>query len=224
MLGHLLLVVAIVFGINLMPAFGPPTWAVLVYFRFRYGDIPVPALIVCGALAATAGRYVLALAFRAFGSKLPAERRESLEVLGRAIGSNRKGTIASFAFWVVSPIPSAQMFEAAGMARVSLKPIAAGFFVGRLVSYSIYVAGASAAHESLRHVFSKGLTSPQAIAVQVASIAALIIMVKVDWPSTIDRVRAWWAKRHGRPAPEPIRDSLLAEHAGSTGPSDQAQS
>lgn len=216
MLGRLLLAVAVVFVVNLLPAFGPPTWAVLVYFRFRYGDIPVPALIVCGALASTAGRCVLALAFRAFGSKLPAERRESLELLGRAIGGNRKGLIAGFTFFVVSPIPSAQMFEAAGIARISLKPILAAFFLGRLISYSIYVTGASAAHNSLRHLFSKGWASPQAIAVQLVAIAALIITVKVDWPSTIDRIRAWWAVRHGQPKPAPIRDRLLAEPTGST--------
>jgi hypothetical protein len=30
-----LLVVGSIFGINLLPAFGPPTWAVLVFFRGR---------------------------------------------------------------------------------------------------------------------------------------------------------------------------------------------
>jgi hypothetical protein len=38
---HLSLAVAVVFGINLMPAFGPPTWAVLVFFRFRYPAFPL---------------------------------------------------------------------------------------------------------------------------------------------------------------------------------------
>jgi hypothetical protein len=74
-----------------MPAFGPPTWAVLVFFRFRYPEIPAPALIVGGAIAATPGRLVLALAFRAFGTKLPAKRRESLEVLGHVLGEQRGG-------------------------------------------------------------------------------------------------------------------------------------
>lgn len=81
MIVQLLIVAAVVFGINVLPAFAPPTWTVLVYFRFRYGDIPVPALILVGAGAATAGRFVLARAFGVFGRKLPAERTESLEVL-----------------------------------------------------------------------------------------------------------------------------------------------
>ena len=32
-----------------------------------------------------------------------------------------------------------------------------------------------------------------------------------DWPSTIDRLRACWAARRGRPKPPPIRDSLMPE-------------
>src|SRR5260370_26033246 len=83
---HLLLVVAVVFGVNLLPAFGPPTWALLVFFRFRYPDIPAPALIVAGAVAATSGRLLLALAFPAFATKPPANRPAVLQVLGHTIG------------------------------------------------------------------------------------------------------------------------------------------
>src|SRR5260370_38573533 len=97
-----------------MPAFGPPTWAVLVFFRFRYPEIPAPALIVAGALAAASGRFLLALAFRAFGTKLPAKRQESLQVLGHAIGETRGGLLASFARFAVAPCPSAQMVWGAG--------------------------------------------------------------------------------------------------------------
>lgn len=37
---HLLAVIGIVFAINLLPAFGPPTWAVLVFSRFQWRDVP----------------------------------------------------------------------------------------------------------------------------------------------------------------------------------------
>jgi hypothetical protein len=112
---HLLVAAVAVLGVNLMPAFGPPTWAVLVFFAFRYPDRSTPALVITGAVAATTGRLLLALAFRAFGTKLPAKRRESLEVLGGVLGQSRAGLAASFAF-----------------------------FFGRLISYSVYVTGASA--------------------------------------------------------------------------------
>jgi hypothetical protein len=208
---HLLLVVAVVFGLNLLPALGPPTWAVLVFFRFRYPDVAAPALIVAGAVAATAGRLVLALVFRTFGTKLPAKRQENLQVLGHAIGESRGGLLASFALFAVAPLPSAQLFEAAGLAQIPLRPLLAAFFLGRLVSYSIYVAGASVAHESLSHMFSKGFFSPQAIATELFSVGLLVAIVLIDWPSVIDKVRGWWAMRRGRPAPAPIRQQLMVD-------------
>jgi uncharacterized membrane protein YdjX (TVP38/TMEM64 family) len=197
---HLSLVLAVVFGINLLPALGPPTWAVLVFFRFRYPDIPAPALIVAGAVAAVAGRLLLALAFRAFGKWLPAKRQESLRALGRVIGETRGGLVTSFVLFAVAPLPSAQLFEAAGLSRARLRPLLAAFFVGRLVSYSIYVGAASAAHDSLDHLLAKGFFSPQAIATELVSVALLIAVVLIDWPSVIDRSRRWWAAKRGRRA------------------------
>jgi hypothetical protein len=194
-----------------MPAFGPPTWAVLVFFRFRYPDIPAPALVVGGAVAASAGRLLLALAFRALGTKLPAKRRESLLVLGHLFGERRGGLLASFALFATAPIPSAQLFEAAGLAGVRLLPLLAAFLLGRLISYTGYVTVASVAHHSLRHVFDEGLLSPQAIATQLLGIAVLAAFVFVDWPAVIDKLRGWWAARHGRPAPPPIREVVAAE-------------
>jgi membrane protein YqaA with SNARE-associated domain len=206
---HLLLALAVVFGINLLPAFGPPTFAVLIFFRFRYGDIPVVGLIIGGALAAATGRFLLARAFSAFGRKLPAKRTESLEALGRLLGQSRGGLISSFIFFAVAPVPSAQMFEAAGLARIRLGPILGAFFVGRLVSYSLYVGAATAAHNSVANVFRRGFTSPQAIAAQLIAVALVVALVSVDWLSTIDKLRAWWAGRRGRPKPRPIRETLM---------------
>ena len=212
MLTHFLAAVSVVFGINLLPALGPPTWAVLVFFRYRYPEIPAPALIVGGAVAAAAGRLLLALAFRAFGSRLPRKRQESMQVLGHAIGESRMGLLASFALFAVAPLPSAQLFEAAGLARTRLDRLLAAFFVGRLVSYSIYVGAASAAHQSLTRLFTKGLFSPQAIATTLVGVALLVAVVVIDWPSVIDRMRGWWAARRGLPAPRPIRESLMPDN------------
>jgi uncharacterized membrane protein YdjX (TVP38/TMEM64 family) len=216
MLLHLLAVVGIVFGINLLPALGPPTWAVLVFFRFRYPEIPLAALIVGGAAASASGRLVLAVAFRAFGTKLPPTRQESLQIVGRLIGESRRGLLASFALFAVAPFPSAQMFEAAGLARIHLRPVLVAFFAGRLVSYSIYVGTASAAHESLSRVFAKGLLSPEAIATAIIGLILLIAIVLIDWPSTIDRARNWWAAKRGQPAPPPIRQSLSLDSPSAT--------
>jgi hypothetical protein len=96
-----------------------------------------------------------------------------------------------------------------GLARVRLRPLLAAFFLGRLVSYSIYVSAASAAHDSLSHLFDKGLFSPEALATQFIGFAVLIAVVLIDWPAVIDNARGWWATRRGQPAPPSIRQSAL---------------
>ena len=69
-----LAVFAIVFGVNLLPAFGPPTWAILVFTRLHWHLNPV-ALVVIGAVAAASGRYLLARGARRFSGRLPARMR-----------------------------------------------------------------------------------------------------------------------------------------------------
>jgi hypothetical protein len=49
MLGYLALA-GVVFGVNLLPAFGPPTWSGLVFFRLQ-SNVPAVPLVLIGALA-----------------------------------------------------------------------------------------------------------------------------------------------------------------------------
>jgi hypothetical protein len=51
----------------------------------------------------------------------------------------------------------------------------------------------------------QGLTSPSAIAIQGASLAAVVLMIKVDWIKVIDSTRARVARMRGRPAPASVR-------------------
>ena len=157
---QLCIAVGVVFGINLMPVFGPPTWAVLVFFRFRYPEIHAVVLIVGGALAAVGGRWLLALTFRRFGEHLPRSRQESLGALGKVIGESRGGFVCKL--WVVCgcAVAVAQMFEAAGLARIRLGPLLAAFFVGRLLSYSFYVGTASAAAQPAQPAVQPWHSSP----------------------------------------------------------------
>ena len=72
---------------------------------------------------------------------------------------------------------------------MALVPLTLAFFAGRLVSYSIYVAAASAARHSLGSVFQKAFTSPLGIALQVIMLAGLVALVRVDWAKVLNRRR-----------------------------------
>ncbi len=183
-----LVVAGSIFGINLLPAFGPPTWAVLVFFRLN-SDLPAVPLVLVGAVAAASGRFVLASVARRFRSRFSAKRLQSLEVAEQALVGSRGKAAAGLGLFALSPVPSAQLFVAAGLLTVPLLPVTAVFFAGRLVSYSIYVAAASAAKDSLGAVLTDAIGSPLGIAFQVVMLAGLVLLLRVDWAARL---------RHGR--------------------------
>ena len=128
-----LLLAGVVFGVNLLPAFGPPTWAVLVFFRLQSNLAAIP-LVLIGALAAACGRLVLAHGSRRFRSRLSPKRIENLEAVRNAIAGGPKRAVAGLALFALSPVPSAQLFVAAGLVDASLVPLTAVFFAGRIIS------------------------------------------------------------------------------------------
>jgi membrane protein YqaA with SNARE-associated domain len=181
-----LLVLATIFGINLLPAFGPPTWAVLVFFRLN-SDLPAVPLVLLGALAAASGRLVLAATTRRFRSRFSAERRENLEAAEEVLVGSSGKALAGLGLFALSPVPSAQLFIAAGLLTVPLVPLTVAFFAGRLVSYSIYVAAATAARDSLGAVLGDAFGSPLGIALQLAMLAGLVLLLRFDWAGTLRR-------------------------------------
>jgi uncharacterized membrane protein YdjX (TVP38/TMEM64 family) len=186
-----LLLFAVVLGVNLLPAFGPPTWTILVLFTLQSDLAPVPA-ILGAAIAAALGRLLLACAFRLLGHRLPARIRRNLGAARKAVEKNRRNTILALGLFALSPLPSAQLFEAAGLACIRLLPFTAAFFAGRTISYSIYVFTAAGLREtSLGDTFKRSLTSPAGIALQVAMILALVGFAWIDWGK-------WLGGRHGK--------------------------
>lgn len=171
---------AVVFGINLLPAFGPPTWSVLVFARLHWHLNPV-ALVLLGASAAMAGRYLLARAAQHFSGRLPARLHDNLEDARALIERKRVGAVALFGVFVISPLPSAQLFLAAGLLDLPLGLLSVAFFLGRLVSYSIYVSVATIADKQLGNVVGRLFGSPWSIAVQVGLLAVVCVLPFIRW-------------------------------------------
>ena len=198
-----LAVAGLVFAINLLPAFGPPTSAVLVSITLSVDLAPVP-LVACGALAAASGRYVLASGTRRLRPRLSKRRREHLEALEGRLTVHRSRTIAGLGLFALSPVPSGQLFVAAGLMRVPLLPLTVAFFCGRLVSYSIYVAGAAAIRESLGDAIVDGVRSPLGLAAQLLAVGALVLLLRVDWADRLGGGRSDETSPGADP-PEPRR-------------------
>jgi membrane protein YqaA with SNARE-associated domain len=177
---------AIVFGVNLLPAFGPPTWSVLVFTRLHWHLNPV-ALVLLGAVAAMSGRYLLARGARHFKGRVPSRMRDNLEDARTLLERKRVGAIALFVVFVVSPLPSAQLFLAAGLLDLPLGLLTLAFFLGRLVSYSIYVSVATLADKQLGNVVGQIFGSPWSIALQVVLLVGVCLLPLVKWRRFLDR-------------------------------------
>jgi hypothetical protein len=179
-MGDYAIALGVVFVVNLMPAFGPPTWSVLVFFYLTFSLEPI-LLVPAGALAAASGRLVLATTTRRFRAQFSPERVANLAALEEALTRDRIRAGGGLMLFAVSPLPSAQLFVGAGLLTVPLVPLTAAFFCGRIVSYTLYVGAATAASESLGAIIGDAFTSPVGIALQLLMLAGLVAILRVDW-------------------------------------------
>lgn len=176
----------IVLGFNLLPAFGPPTWTLLVFARLNWHMNPV-ALVVIGAIAAASGRYLLARGARRFRGLLSEKRRGNLAAASDALLRRRASVLATLIVFAVSPLPSAQLFVAAGLLEMDLVPLTLAFLAGRLVSYSLYLSAASLAERHFGNVLGRIFGSPWSIAGQLILVAGVSVLPFVNWKSVLEQ-------------------------------------
>ena len=166
---------------NLMPAFAPPTWAVLVLFSLNT-NLHSIVIVAVGAVFAGTGRYLLARATGLFRNRISKNSLANLEAAQTLLTENTSRKLFTIGMFVLSPLPSAQLFEAAGLMGVRLLPLTIAFFSGRIVTYNFYVFGASElkAH-GIGELVSKEFTSIWAILFQLVMIASVVLLTRIDW-------------------------------------------
>jgi uncharacterized membrane protein YdjX (TVP38/TMEM64 family) len=171
----------VVLFFNLMPAFAPPTWAALVLFSLNTELHPI-VIVAVGAIFAGTGRYLLARATGLFRNRISKKSLSNLEAAQTLLTENTSRKLLTIGMFVISPLPSAQLFEAAGLMGVRLLPLTIAFFSGRIITYNFYVFGASElkAH-GIGDLITKEFTSVWAILFQVVMIASVVLITRIDW-------------------------------------------
>lgn len=170
-----------IFIVNVMPAFMPPTWAILSYFTIKY-DLALLPTILIGVICAVAGRVVLyflaAHLLRRFLSKGTLANFDSLR---NYLSSREKITLPFIFAYAFSPIPSNQLFIVAGLTHFNIKLLTFSFFVGRLLSYSFWVGLANTASNTLEEIFAEHFTRTTSIIIEVIGITFLILVSRINW-------------------------------------------
>jgi membrane protein YqaA with SNARE-associated domain len=171
----------VVLFFNLMPAFAPPTWTALVLFSLNTDLHPI-VIVAVGAVFAGTGRYLLARATGLFRNRISKKSLSNLEAAQTLLTKNTSRKLLSIGLFVLSPLPSAQLFEAAGLMGVRLLPLTLAFFSGRIVTYNFYVFGATElkAH-GIGELITKEFTSIWAILFQLVMITSVVLLTRIDW-------------------------------------------
>ncbi len=190
----------VVFGLNLVPAFAPPTWMVFSYIGFRYVAVNVTLLALVGALAATLGRMALGKMARVVIRQrfLNDATRENIDAIREHLDPRRKLTFGVFLFYAFTPLPSNYLFIAYGLTTMRLRSLAIPFFLGRSVSYSFWglTASAVARRITLESTDALSYLSVYFVASQLVLLALIYVFTRVDWRALfMERKFRWTPKR-----------------------------
>jgi membrane protein YqaA with SNARE-associated domain len=159
---------------------------VLVYSRLHWHLNPI-ALVLIGGVAAMSGRYLLARGARHFKGRMTGRMEENLDSIKELLSKKKSRATAIIVLFVVSPLPSAQLFIAAGLLDLPLGLLTFAFFLGRMVSYSLYVSAATLADKKLGNVVEQSFGSPWSIALQVILLIAVCALPFFNWKKVLKR-------------------------------------
>jgi membrane protein DedA with SNARE-associated domain len=192
----------VVFGLNLVPAFAPPTWIVFSYIGFRYVAVNVTLLALVGALAATLGRMALAKMARVVIRQrfLSDATRENIDAIREHLDPRRKLTFGVFLFYAFTPLPSNYLFIAYGLTTMRLRSLAIPFFLGRSVSYSFWglTASAVARRITLESTDALSYLSVYFVASQLVLLALIYVFTRVDWRALFTERKLRWTPKKPR--------------------------
>jgi hypothetical protein len=198
MLGALSLFL-VVFALNVIPAFAPPTWMVLSYVGFRYPMNHVALSAVIAAAAATCGRVLLAKMSRDIVRKkfLSEDTRMNIDAIRERLEARPKFTFSLFLFYAFSPLPSNYLFLAYGLTGMKLPPVAAPFLLGRSISYSFWGLAGAAVSRAVKLEFTEALSYMGAyfIVTQVLLLSILYAFTRVDWRALFEERQFRWTRK-----------------------------
>ena len=186
MRGIFVLVFLVVYLLNLIPAFAPPTWMVFSFIGFRYPKLNLPELALIGALAATLGRVTLAKLSRIIIRQrfMSEGTRENIDAIKDELRQRKKLTFGVFLLYAFSPLPSNYLFIAYGLTTLDLLLVAVPFYVGRSISYSLWgitsaAIGQRISGKILHHPLS--YFSVYFVLTQILLLWLVYLFTRIDW-------------------------------------------
>jgi membrane protein YqaA with SNARE-associated domain len=188
----------VVFVLNVLPAFAPPTWTTMSFIGFAIPNVDFALLAVVAAIAATSGRIVLAKLSRVLVRQrlLSAETRHNVDTIKLGIETRPAVAFGTFLGYALSPLPSNYLFIAYGLTTLPIVVLAMPFFVGRLVSYAFWITTASTVGDWLDVDMDWFQSAPYFIGYYLVSqlllVPAIYGFTRLDWRAVFMQGRFKW--------------------------------
>jgi membrane protein YqaA with SNARE-associated domain len=193
-------VFSVVFVLNIIPAFAPPTWMALSWVGFNHPLVNPFVVALVGALAATSGRLVLAKLSRIIIRQrfMSDAMRGNIDFIKGSLNRHRTLTFGAFLVYAFGPFPSNYLFIAYGMTSLPLWLVTIPFFIGRIASYSFFVFTAS---EVSKHLAFEATDAQRYFGIyfvisQFLLLAVVFLFAQIDWNYLVTARRFRWL-RHG---------------------------
>jgi membrane protein YqaA with SNARE-associated domain len=189
----------VVFVLNVLPAFAPPTWTTMSFIGLAIPNIDVLLLASAAATAATCGRVVLAkLSRRIVRQRLLSEQsRRNVDAIKTAIENQRAVTISTFLGYSLSPLPSNYLFIAYGLTSLPIAFLSVPFFIGRFVSYAFWTRTASTIGDWLDWDWFE--SAPYFLAYfllsQLLLVPVIYTFTRLDWQALFAERRLKWLEK-----------------------------
>jgi hypothetical protein len=189
----------VIFVLNLLPAFAPPTWTAMSFIGLTIPSVDFVSLAVVAAAAATFGRITLAKLSRVIVRQrlLSEQTRCNVDAIRHGIEGRPVTTFGTFLAYSFSPLPSNYLFIAYGLTSLPIAFLALPFFVGRMVSYAFWIRTASAVGDRLD--LDWFASAPYFVAYFIASQLLLVPVIygftRVDWHAAFIGQRFKWLRR-----------------------------
>jgi hypothetical protein len=175
----------VIFLINLSPGFMPSSWMIMAFFYIKFG-LPLVPLCLAGALVSGLGRLCLAKGSDWVTERFFHKKKEDLRSLGGYL-ERKRGLVAGFVFvYSLLPLPTNNLFLAAGMTRINIGYVLAGFYAARIPADLFWVWSTNATFQSLDEVFGKN-GNLIAIVLQAGALLSVALLYLLPWGKWLKR-------------------------------------
>jgi len=200
----LLVLFLVVFLLNVIPAFAPPTWMVFSFLGFRLPRHVDWSFALVGAVAAAMGRSLLGKLSRIIirNRWLSEAARENINSLKQELERRPNLTFGLFLFYAFTPLPSNYLFIAYGLTTLPFVRLLVPFFIGRFVSYYFWAMSAVAVSRKLELEETDAMAyfGVYFVLTQLVLLGAVYAFVRVNWKLLLQEGKLRWMPKwpHGR--------------------------